>query len=48
MAPSEHLEQKSSLRLRHLPVNEMSNTVLVVRLDFDMPLDGIAKPSPGK
>lgn len=48
MAPSDHLEQKSYLRLRHLPVNEMSNTVLVVRLDFDRPLDRIAPPSPGK
>ncbi|MDD4870742.1 MAG: alpha-L-fucosidase [Kiritimatiellae bacterium] len=35
MAPSEHTEQKKYLRLRKLPVNEMSNTVLVVKLEFD-------------
>ncbi|OPZ02033.1 MAG: hypothetical protein BWZ09_02607 [Alphaproteobacteria bacterium ADurb.BinA305] len=29
------MEQKAYLRLRNLPVNEMSNTVLVVKLEFD-------------
>ncbi len=35
MAPSDHLEQKAYLRLRNLPVNEMANTVLVAKLEFD-------------
>ena len=35
MAPSDHLEQKAYLRLRNLPVDEMADTVLVVKLEFD-------------
>jgi alpha-L-fucosidase len=35
MAPSDHTEQKKYLRLRKLPANEMANTVLVVKLEFD-------------
>ena len=35
LVPSEHLEHKSYLRLRRLPVNELTNTVLVVKLEFD-------------
>ena len=35
LVPSEHVEQKAYLRLRKLPVNELSNTVLVVKLEFD-------------
>jgi alpha-L-fucosidase len=35
MVPSDHVEQQAYLRLRKLPVNEMSNTVLVVKLEFD-------------
>jgi len=35
MVPSDHTEQKKYLRLRKLPVNEMSNTVLIVKLEFD-------------
>jgi alpha-L-fucosidase len=34
LCPSDHLEQKPYLRLRNLPADEMSDTVLVVRLDF--------------
>ncbi|HWC97950.1 MAG TPA: alpha-L-fucosidase [Candidatus Sulfopaludibacter sp.] len=34
MAPSDHVEQKAYLRLRKLPVNEMADTVLVVKLEF--------------
>jgi len=37
MVPSEHIEQGRYLRLRKLPVNELSNTVLVVKLEFDKP-----------
>jgi len=35
LAPSDHAEQKPYLRLRKLPVNELANTVLVVKLEFD-------------
>lgn len=35
MVPSDHVEGKGYLRLRNLPVNEMANTVLVVKLEFD-------------
>jgi len=35
MAPSDHAEQKGYLRLRKLPVNDMPNTVLIVKLEFD-------------
>jgi alpha-L-fucosidase len=35
MAPSDHLEQAAFLRLTGLPANELANTVMVVRLEFD-------------
>lgn len=35
LVPSEHVEHKPYLRLRKLPVNELCNTVLVVKLEFD-------------
>ncbi|MGA2497144.1 MAG: alpha-L-fucosidase [Tepidisphaeraceae bacterium] len=35
LIPSEHLEQKPYLRLRKLPANELANTVMVVKLEFD-------------
>ena len=35
LVPSEHVEQGRYLRLRKLPVNELANTVLVVKLEFD-------------
>jgi alpha-L-fucosidase len=35
MVPADHLEQKAYLRIHNLPVNEMANTVLVVKLEFD-------------
>ncbi|MBM3858781.1 MAG: glycoside hydrolase [Verrucomicrobia bacterium] len=38
MVPSEHVEQGCYLRLRKLPVNELSNTVLVVKLEFEKPI----------
>lgn len=34
MSPGDHIEQKKYLRLRNLPVNEMANSVQVVKLDF--------------
>jgi alpha-L-fucosidase len=38
MTPSEHAEQKGYLRLRGLPMNELSNTVPVVKLEFEGPI----------
>jgi alpha-L-fucosidase len=35
LVPSNHVEHKPYLRLRNLPVNQLSNTVLVVKLEFD-------------
>ncbi|MCX6899643.1 MAG: alpha-L-fucosidase [Verrucomicrobia bacterium] len=35
MVPSDHVEQKGYLRLRKLPVDELANTVLVAKLEFD-------------
>jgi alpha-L-fucosidase len=35
LVPSDHVEHKPYLRLRGLPVNELANTVLVVKLEFD-------------
>ena len=40
LLPSEHVSQKKCLRLRKLPVNEMSDTVLVIKLEFDRIPDG--------
>lgn len=41
LCPSDHATQQPYLRLRNLPVNEWSNTVLVAKLEFDRPLDKI-------
>ena len=38
LLPSEHMGQKPYLRLKNLPVNELPNTVLVVKLEFDRAL----------
>jgi alpha-L-fucosidase len=35
LVPSDHVEHRAYLRLRNLPVNELSNTVLVVKLEFE-------------
>lgn len=43
LCPGDHVSQQPYLRLRNLPVNEMANTVLVARLEFDRPLDEIKK-----
>lgn len=43
LCPSDHASQQPYLRLRNLPVNEMSNTVLVAKLEFDRPLDQITQ-----
>ena len=43
LCPSDHASQQPYLRLRNLPVNEMSNTVLVAKLEFDRPLEQITQ-----
>jgi alpha-L-fucosidase len=35
MIPSDHIEHKPYLRIRNLPVDELADTVLVVKLEFD-------------
>lgn len=44
LTPADHLEQKAYLRLMRLPVNEMANTVLVAKLEFD-DLSALEKPA---
>jgi alpha-L-fucosidase len=34
LSPSDHIEQKKYLRLRNLPVNEMANSVMIIKLEF--------------
>jgi len=41
LCPSDHATQQPYLRLRNLPANELANSVLIVKLDFDRPLDKI-------
>jgi len=51
LVPADHVEQRAYLRLRDLPVNDLANTVLVVKLEFDhlpepeelagVPVDGV-------
>ena len=38
MLPSDHTEQRGYLTIHRLPVNEMANTALVVKLEFDRPI----------
>lgn len=39
LTPADHKDQKPYLRLVGLPVDELANTVPVVKLEFDQPLD---------
>lgn len=49
LLPSEHVEHKPCLRLKNLPTNEMANTVLVVKLEFDrLPETSTTQPAGGK
>ena len=41
LCPSDHATQQPYLRLRNLPANELANTVLVAKLEFDRPLEQI-------
>jgi alpha-L-fucosidase len=48
LVPSEHVDHKPCLRLRKLPVNEMNNTALVVKLEFDRPIESVeTRPAGG-
>jgi alpha-L-fucosidase len=47
-SPSDHMEQKSYLRLRNLPVEELLDTVLIAKLEFDRPPDQITQANTGK
>jgi len=47
LCPSDHATQQPYLRLRNLPVKEMSDTVMVVKLEFDRPLEEISKVENG-
>ncbi len=47
LTPADHRERKPCLRLMRLPVNELSNTVLVVRLEFDRPIEELVEPAAG-
>jgi alpha-L-fucosidase len=39
LVPSNHVEHKPYLRLQSLPANELANTVMVVKLEFEQALD---------
>lgn len=43
LAPSDHASQQPYLRLRNLPANDMANSVLVAKLEFDRPLGQISQ-----
>jgi len=34
LSPGDHIDQKKYLRLRNLPVNEMANSVMIIKLEF--------------
>jgi alpha-L-fucosidase len=46
--PTEHRSQKAYLRLRNLPVNDFNTSVLVIKLEFDVPVEQLyAQPGLG-
>jgi alpha-L-fucosidase len=45
LVPSEHVEHKPCLRLRKLPVDDLINTVLIVKLEFDRPIEATTQPA---
>ncbi len=42
LCPSDHASQQPYLRLRNLPVDDMADTVLIAKLEFDQSLDEIS------
>ena len=45
LTPADHQERKAYLRLTGLPVDALSNTVLVAKLEFDRPLSELVQPA---
>jgi len=43
LCPSDHASQQPYLRLRNLPSGELADTVMIAKLEFDVPLNEIAK-----
>jgi len=43
LCPSDHSTQQPYLRVRNLPCNEMADTVMVIKLEFDRSLDQITQ-----
>jgi alpha-L-fucosidase len=43
--PSDHTEGKAYLNLINLPVNEFCDSVLVIKLDFNCPVDELVRPN---
>ena len=46
--PSDHTEGKAYLNLINLPVNEFCDSVLVIKLDFNCPVDELVRPKSPK
>jgi len=45
LCPSDHATQQPYLRLRNLPAHEFADTVMVIKLEFDRPLEQIIQVS---
>ena len=43
LCPSDHATQQPYLRLRNLPVKDMADSVMVIKLEFDRPLNDITR-----
>jgi alpha-L-fucosidase len=43
LCPSDHATQQPYLRLRNLPAAEFANSVMVIKLEYDKPLEEISK-----
>ena len=45
LCPSDHATQQPYLRLRNLPTDKFADSVLIAKLEFDRPLEGISQPA---
>jgi len=45
LCPSDHATQQPYLRLRNLPTDMFADSVLIAKLEFDRPLEGISQPA---
>jgi hypothetical protein len=43
-SPSDHKEGKAYLNLINLPVNEFCDSVMVIKLNFNCPVDELVRP----